>query len=78
MLCENIKQQGYGLSFSYTICLGSSDPFYIVTYYIKWVTTSWTYSRMVYNNNKNGEGTEWGHYINECSEEWIGSWIPYT
>ena len=21
----------------------SSDPFYIVTYYIKWVTTSWTY-----------------------------------
>ena len=20
----------------------SSDPFYIVTYYIKWVTTSWT------------------------------------
>ena len=22
----------------------SSDPFYVVTYYIKWVTTSWTYS----------------------------------
>ena len=22
----------------------SSDPFYAVTYYIKWVTTSWTYS----------------------------------
>ena len=28
---------------SYTVCPGSSDPFYIVTYYIKWVTTSWTY-----------------------------------
>ena len=27
-----------------TICPGSSDPFYIVTYYIKWVTTSWTHS----------------------------------
>ena len=26
------------------MCPGSSDPFYIVTYYIKWVTTSWTYS----------------------------------
>ena len=25
-----------------TVCPGSSDPFYIVTYYIKWVTTSWT------------------------------------
>ena len=25
------------------MCPGSSDPYYIVTYYIKWVTTSWTY-----------------------------------
>ena len=28
---------------TYTICPRSSDPFYIVAYYIKWVTTSWTY-----------------------------------
>ena len=27
----------------HTICPGSSDPFYIVSYYIKWVTTSWTH-----------------------------------
>ena len=27
-----------------TICPGSSDPFYIVNYYINWVTTSWTHS----------------------------------
>ena len=27
-----------------TICPGSSDPFYIVANYIKWVTTPWTYS----------------------------------
>ena len=27
------------------MCPRSSDPFYIVSYYIKWVTTSWTYSR---------------------------------
>ena len=27
------------------VCSRSSDPFYVVTYYIKWVTTSWTYSR---------------------------------
>ena len=25
-----------------TVCPRSSDPFYIVSYYIKWVTTSWT------------------------------------
>ena len=27
-----------------TICPRSSHPFYIVTYYIKWVTISWTFS----------------------------------
>ena len=26
------------------MCPRISDPFYIVTYYIKWVTTSWTHS----------------------------------
>ena len=26
-----------------TVCPGGSDPFYIVSYYIKWVTTSWTH-----------------------------------
>ena len=25
-----------------TLCPRSLDPFYIVSYYIKWVTTSWT------------------------------------
>ena len=24
------------------VCQRSSDPFYIVSYYIKWLTTSWT------------------------------------
>ena len=28
----------------YCVSKRSSDPFYLVTYYIKWVTTSWTYS----------------------------------
>ena len=28
-----------------TVCPGSSEPFYIVNYFIKWVTNSWTYSR---------------------------------
>ena len=31
-----------------TICPRSSGPFYIVTYYIKWVNTSWTYSMVIY------------------------------
>ena len=28
----------------HTVCPRSSDPSYVVTYYIKWVNTSWTYS----------------------------------
>ena len=31
----------------YTVCPRSSDPFYIVRYYILWVTTSWTCSTRV-------------------------------
>ena len=31
----------------YTVCPRSSDPFYVVTYYINWVTTSWTYCRIL-------------------------------
>ena len=27
----------------YTVCPRSSDQFYIVSYYIKWVSTSWTF-----------------------------------
>ena len=30
-----------------TVCPGSSDQFYVVTYYIKRVTTSWTYSMIL-------------------------------
>ena len=29
----------------HTMCPRSSDPFYIVTYYIIWVTTSWTHGK---------------------------------
>ena len=32
-----------------TICPRSSDPFYVVCYYIKWVTTSWTHSICIIN-----------------------------
>ena len=28
------------------MCPRSSDPFYIVSYYIKWVTTTWTHSML--------------------------------
>ena len=30
--------------FKYAVCPRSSDPYYIVIYNIKWVTTFWTYS----------------------------------
>jgi len=39
---ETISNQ-VAFKFKGTICPGSSDPFYIVSYYIKWATTSWTH-----------------------------------
>ena len=30
----------------HTACPRSSDPFYIVSYYMEWVTTSWTHSSL--------------------------------
>jgi len=27
------------------VCPRRSDPFYVVTYFIKWLTTSWTYNK---------------------------------
>ena len=32
--------RNYGI----TVCPKSSDPLYMVSYYIKWATTFWTYS----------------------------------
>ena len=32
----------YFMYWANTICPRSSAPFYIVTYYMKWVATSWT------------------------------------
>ena len=39
-----------------TICPRSSDPFYIVTYYLKWVTSSWTYSTLCFGQNASKYG----------------------
>ena len=41
-----------------TVCPRSSDPFYIVGYYIAWVTTSWTSSiKFFVPGFVEGEGT---------------------
>ena len=40
---RSVTNQSYHIS---TLCPRSSAPFYIVSYYIKLVTTSWTYSTM--------------------------------
>ena len=36
---------GVDINMVHTVCPRSSDPFCIVNYYMKWVTTSWIYSR---------------------------------
>ena len=42
---------------SSTVCPGSSDSFYIVAYYIKWGTTSWTFS-IVFWSSHDGQKSE--------------------
>ena len=37
------------------MCPGRSDPFYIATDYIKWVSTSWTYSNKCKFTRRNKE-----------------------
>ena len=37
---------------SYTVWPGSSDPFYIVRYFIKRVTTSWTHTLLNYDDDE--------------------------
>ena len=39
------------------MCPRSSNPFYIVSYYIKWVTTSWTHGTQCYPPGTLGTGT---------------------
>ena len=39
---EDQKPNFLPLSLYIAECPRSSDPYYLVTYYIKWVTTSWT------------------------------------
>ena len=45
-----------------TVCPASSDPFYIVTYYIKWVTTFWTHIQINFKR------------IYLCFFQWCGSY----
>ena len=55
----NTMQTSVALSFTVfsrftdnrTMCPRSSDQFYKVTYYIKWVNTSWTYSTRCWGKN---------------------------
>ena len=53
-LNKSLNRQKYGIFFqqgrniescAFTVFPRSGDPFYIVSYYIKWVTTSWTHSK---------------------------------
>ena len=38
-----------------TVCPGSSDPFHIVSYFMKWVTTSWTHGNFTDTPISTGE-----------------------
>ena len=45
----------------HTMSPGSSDLLYIVSYYMKWVTTSWTHS--IFRHHKKRQ--KWQKHVNE-------------
>ena len=46
-ICSIALHEGIGNTMPFrTVCQRRSDPFYIVSYYMKRVTTSWTYSSL--------------------------------
>ena len=59
---KRLKWNGYFFPKIYTVCPRSSDPFYVVTYCIKWVTTSWKYSIPYNLSNCNS----FGYYFSYC------------
>ena len=50
--CKNLIDYFYAFHFArkFTIFPRSLEPFYLVSYYIKWLATSWTYSRRINGN----------------------------
>ena len=48
-----------------TMCPRSSDPFYIVTYYIKLVTTSWT------DSTKGLVDPKFAHHSGKIKTKWF-------
>ena len=43
-LCDGPEKGLKMRQIAVTACPGSSHPFYVVTYYIKWVSTAWAHS----------------------------------
>ena len=46
MVLKNSKYLNLYVEKTSTICPGSSDSFYVVPYYLKWVNNSWTHSML--------------------------------
>ena len=44
ILQNDLRERIYREKKVFTVYPRSSDPFCVITYYIKWVTTSWTHS----------------------------------
>ena len=47
---ENKAQRSRIKGYKHTVCPRSLDPFHIVSHYIKWVKTPWTYNRFKHFN----------------------------
>ena len=53
------------------MCPRSSDPFHLVSYYIKWAPTSWTYSITLENYDDKTKGIDMAHIIIMNAQKYI-------
>jgi len=44
--CTDVMFPATFTLYVHTVCPRSCDPFHIVSYFIEWVTTSWTYNTL--------------------------------
>ena len=60
MIREYINDNGFG-SITLTVCTRSLAQFYVVTYYMEWGKTYWTYSTKIYRGIMGRKGGKIGH-----------------
>ena len=64
-ISRNCLKRSY---FWHTVCPRSSDSFFVVTYYIKWVTISWTDGSQKFSYSSHSDWIRWFPPVSEVKK----------